>query len=328
MKRNPKILALLLSCLMIVSVFGCAKKQEFPTRALEMVIPFGVGGASDISAREFSKHLEKYLKQPIKPVNKGGSGTVEGFEYALAQPADGYTLFELTTSVIMKESQSAASKKFTETFDPLVMMMTDFQVLCTYKDNANFKTADELVAYAKANPGAAKIAGISAGAADDCTQSTVAKGLGIAWTYVPYKSGSEIKAAILGKEIALVQDKIASILPLLQSGDLVPLLIFADSRVDVIPQLKGIPCIADYNISGIPISWRCIAVRKDVPKEAYDVLFKACTDAFNDPEFKAYKEKEFLNIMDVAKTPEAIGKIWQEELKAYTQFYKETGVIK
>ncbi len=328
MKKTLRILALMLICMMIVPVFGCAKKQEFPTRALEMVIPFGVGGASDISAREFGKYLEKYVKQPIKPVNKGGSGTVEGFEYALAQPADGYTLFELTTSVIMKESQSAASKKFTETFDPLVMMMTDFQILCTYKGNEKFKTADELVTYAKANPGAVKIAGISAGAADDCTQSTVAKGLGIKWTYVPYTSGSEIKAAILGKEIALVQDKVASILPLLQSGDLIPILIFADNRVDIIPQLKGIPCISDYGISGIPISWRCIAVRKDTPKEVKDILFKACSDTFNDPDFKAYKEKEFLNIMDVAKTPEAISKVWQAELKAYTQFYKETGVIK
>jgi len=328
MKKVFRMAILLLVFVMLISIFGCQRKvDEYPARAIDVVIPFGVGGASDISARQFAKIAEKYVGVPINCVNKGGSGTVEGLEYAYSQPADGYTVFELTTSVIMKEAQNAASIKFTETFDPLLMMMKDFQIYCVKKGNDKFQTLDEMINYGKNNPGDIKIAGISAGACDDCTQSLMAKGLGIEFTYVPYKSGSEIKAAILGDEIDLVQDKVASILPLIESGDLIPLILVCDKRVDAIPVLQGVPCAGEFGISGTPIAWRCFAVRKDVPQERKDFLLKAFTDAFNDEDFIKFKETRYLNLLDVDKTPEAIRKTWEKELESYIGFYKETGLI-
>jgi tripartite-type tricarboxylate transporter receptor subunit TctC len=70
-----------------------------------------------------------------------------------------------------------------------------------------------------------KIAGISPGGFDDFIQSSFAKEAGIEWTYVPYKSGSQIKAAVMGGEITVYQDKIVSCLPLIQSGDIRPLVV-------------------------------------------------------------------------------------------------------
>ncbi|MGD9154808.1 MAG: tripartite tricarboxylate transporter substrate binding protein [Bacillota bacterium] len=313
---------------MLIFSSGYAKKAEFPKRPLELVIPFGVGGASDISARQFAKIAEKYIRKPINCVNKGGSGTVEGFEYAYAQKADGYTLLELTTSVLMKEAQNACSAKFTATFDPLVMMMADFSILCVKKGNHKFQTLDQMRAYAKAKPGALKISGISAGAFDDCVQSQIAKGFKIKWTFVPYKSGSEAKAAILGGETDLIQDKVASILPLLESGDLIPLLLASNKRVKGIPILEKVPCADDFGIKGIPVAWRSIAVRKGTPKAIRSFLLKALRSAFNDKAFMEYKRKNYLNLLAVDESPAAMRKTWKKELETYDQFYKEIGIIK
>jgi len=328
MKRTFRTAVLLAACMMLIFTTGYAREKEFPQRPLEMVIPFGVGGASDLSARQFAKIAEKYIGKPINCVNKGGSGTVEGFEYAYAQKADGYTLLELTTSVLMKQAQNSCSAKFTETFDPLVMMMKDFSILCVKKDNGKFQTLDQMTAYAKAKPGAVKISGISAGAVDDCTQMLIAKGLKIKWTFVPYKSGSEAKAAILGGETDLIQDKVASILPLLESGDLIPILLACDKRVEGIPILKKVPCAGDFGIKGIPIAWRSIAIRKDTPAGIKKILSQALTEAFNDKKFVEYKQNEYLNLLDVDKTPVEMRKTWNRELKAYDKFYKEIGIIK
>jgi putative tricarboxylic transport membrane protein len=328
MKRKLQVVALGLAFMMLIFSSGYAKKAEFPKRPLELVIPFGVGGASDLSARQFAKIAEKYIGKPINCVNKGGSGTVEGFEYAYAQKADGYTLLELTTSVLMKESQNACSAKFTATFDPLVMMMADFSILCVKKGNNKFQTLDQMIAYAKAKPGALKISGISAGAFDDCVQSQIAKGFKIKWTFVPYKSGSEAKAAILGGETDLIQDKVASILPLLESGDLIPLLLACNKRVGEIPILEKVPCAGDFGIKGIPVAWRSIAVRKGTPKTIKNFLLKALTSAFNDKEFMEYKRKNYLNLLAVDKSPAVMRNTWKKELETYVQFYKETGIIK
>jgi putative tricarboxylic transport membrane protein len=322
------MVALVLISVMLLLTSSYARKSEFPKRALELVIPFGVGGASDISARQFAKTAEKYVGKPINCVNKGGSGTVEGFEYAYSQKADGYTLFELTTSVLMKEAQNACSAKFSATFEPLVMMMNDFEILCVKKGNGKFQTLDQMVKYAKSKPGAIKISGISAGAFDDCTQSLIAKGLGIKWTYVPYKSGSEAKAAILGDETDIIQDKVASILNLLESGDLIPILLASDKPVKAIPVLKKVHYAGEFGIKNIPIAWRSIAVRKDTPMAVKKFLLKALTNAFNDKEFKAYKEKEYLNLLGVDKSPAQMEKTWKREIDSYIRFYKEIGMIK
>jgi putative tricarboxylic transport membrane protein len=328
MKRKFRVITVGLVWMMFIFSSCYASKVEFPKRALELVIPFGVGGASDVSARQFAKIAEKYIGKPINCVNKGGSGTVEGFEYAYGQKADGYTLLELTTSVLMKQVQNACTAKFTATFDPLVMMMNDFSIICVKKGNHKFQTLNQMIAYAKKNPGALKISGISAGAFDDCVQSLIAKGLKIKWTFVPYKSGSEAKAAILGGETDIIQDKTASILPLLESGDLIPILLACNKRVSGIPILKKIPCAGDFGIKGMPIAWRSIAVRKDTPKEIKRFLLKALNSAFNDKDFIKYKKDNYLDLLAVDKSPAAMRKTWENEIASYVQFYKETGIIK
>jgi tripartite-type tricarboxylate transporter receptor subunit TctC len=108
MKRMSRVAAAIVAAVVAAGAIASAgaqtKKVEFPKRPIEMVIPFGAGGASDIFARQYAQIAEKFLGKPITAINKGAAGTIEGMTYAFNQPADGYTLLEITPSVLIIEA--------------------------------------------------------------------------------------------------------------------------------------------------------------------------------------------------------------------------------
>lgn len=327
MKSVKKVMAIILALCMVCAVMsGCKKKDEtYPSRTIELVIPFSEGGASDITARQFAVSLEKELGVSITCVNKASGGTVEGLEYAYAQGADGYTLFWLTNSVLMKEAQNAANVTFTETFEPLMMVAADLTVLMV-KSDSPYTSMDELIAYAKEHPGELTIAGTSPGGFDDYQMTSVAEELGIEITYVPYSGGSEVKAAVLGNEVDIYQDKIASCLSLLQSGDVIPLAVISSSPITEIPELVGVPTLLDFGSDFDVGPWRGISVRNECDDSVISTLKEACVKAWNSEDFQEYLETNYLNIYPVTEQSQ-LADSWKAEVGTYTPFYVERGLI-
>ena len=147
---------------LLATLGSSAMAQNYPRRPVEMVIPFGTGGASDIFARQYAQIATKYLGKPLIAVNKGGAGTIEGMTYAYGAPADGYTIMEITPSLLIVEAQNRSSIKFRSEFEPILKVQADV-VLFGVAAKSNYKTIDELVAFAKANPKKLKIGGLSPG---------------------------------------------------------------------------------------------------------------------------------------------------------------------
>lgn len=201
----------------LVAMTGGAFAQNYPRRAVEMVVPFGAGGASDIFARQFSQIASKYLGQPITIVNKGGAGTIEGMVYAYSAPADGYTILEVTPSLPIVEARNSSSVKFRAEFEPIMRVQADVQLFGVAKDSP-LKTIDDLIAFAKVNPKKLKIGGISPGALDDYIARGFARAAGFEWNYIPYKGASVMKAAVLGGELDVYQDKLISFMSLVASA--------------------------------------------------------------------------------------------------------------
>lgn len=244
-KKRFIVLAILLAFTVMLVACGkggdpqpqAGKKTDFPKRPVEMVIPFGAGGASDIFARQYAQIAEKYLGKSITAINKGGAGTIEGLAYAFSAPADGYTILEITPSLLIVEAQNKTTVKFRKEFEPLLKVQNDI-VSFGVKADSKFKTIDELIAFAKQNPKKIKIGGLSPGGLDEYIAKGFARAAGIELTYVPYKSGSEVKAAVLGGEIDVYQDKLVSFLPLVASKDIRPLIVFNEKKLDTVPEIK------------------------------------------------------------------------------------------
>ncbi len=326
MKRTAIAIMVLIAVAM--GIGAQAKKVDFPKRPIEMVIPFGAGGASDIFARQYSQLTEKFLGKPINSINKGAAGTIEGMTYAYNQSADGYTILEITPSLLIIEALKKSPIKFRENFEPLLRVQSDLQCIGVAK-NSKFKSFKELVDYAKANPGKKlKIGGLSPGGLDDYIANGLADAAGIDWIYVPYKSGSEIKAAVLGGELDVYQDKLISFLPIVDSGDIRPLVVLNDIRLTQVPSLKDTPCTVELGINFTQGSWRGFCVKKGTPPEIKQILIDAMQKAYETQGYKDMEEKEMTNIRPGYAKADEFRKIWDDEYNGYVQIFKKMGLLK
>lgn len=334
---KKKLLLFLCSVTMVLSLAACsskspensgsaetAKKSDFPKRQIEMVIPFGAGGASDIFARQYSDIVKNYLGVPVTCINKSAAGTVEGMVYVNGLQADGYTILEITPSVLIKGVYGEFD--FINNYEPLMKVENDLMAIGV-SAKSEFKTLDELIAYAKENPGKLKIGGLSPGGLDDYTANGFASAAGIEWTYVPYTSGSEIKAAVLGGELDVYQDKLSSFLPLVESGDVRALVVLNDKEVDT-PLLKGVPSSVEKGIDFTQGSWRGFAVKKGTPDDVKQILVDAFYKAYQDPAFAKMQEDTHTNLSVGYLSSEDFGKAWETESNDFKAVFEEMGLLK
>jgi len=304
-----------------------APQAPFPTRPIEVVVPFGAGGASDIFARQYAKIVEKFTPKPLTVINKAGGGTIEGMTYVYNQPADGYTILEITPSLIIVEVLGSSPIKFRANFDPILRVQSDL-VVFGVTAKSPFKDIKSLLDFAKQNPGKLKIAGISPGGLDDYIANGFSHKAGVKLTYVPYKSGSEIKAAVLGGAIDVYQDKILSFLQLVQSGNIRPLIVLNDKRLTEVPELKNVPCSKELGIDFTQGSWRGFCVKKGTPPEIQKYLIDVFEKAYRDNAYKEMEKKEMTNLREGYLSADDFRKAWDAEFQSFQQIFRQTGLLK
>lgn len=324
--KSRKLITMAILTAVMATLVGSASAQNYPRRPVEMVIPFGTGGASDIFARQYSEIASKYLGKPLVAVNKGGAGTIEGLLYAFGAPADGYTIMEITPSLLIVEAQNKSSVKFRKEFEPIMKVQSDV-VLFGVAAKSPHKTIDDLISFAKANPKKLKIGGLSPGGLDDYIANGFARAAGIQWTYVPYKSGSELKAAVLGGELDVYQDKLISFMSLASGGDIKPLVVLNDKRLEV-PELKDVPSSVEKKVNFTQGSWRGFVVRKDTPPPVKKIIIDAFQKAYDDPAYKEMEKKEMTNLIPGYMKADEFRKSWDTEFDAYAVIFKDLGLVK
>lgn len=307
------------------SGISTASNSDFPKRSVEMVIPFGAGSASDTFAREYAQIASKYLGKPINCVNMGGAGTVQGMTYVYNAPADGYTILEVTPSLLIKELLKASSIKFRQEFEPLLRVQSDVQ-LFGVSSSSQFKTLDDLLNYAKKNPGKLKIGGISPGGLDQFIADGFAKKAGISWTYVPYNSGSENKAAVLGNELDVYQNKMIDFLPLVQSGKIRPLVVLNDTKLNI-PGLENCVASKEAGIDFTQGSWRGFVAKKGTPKDVCAALISALQKAYQDPQYKKLEESQMTNIRPGHMEAKEWKADWDSEYNQFEDVFKSIGLL-
>ena len=165
--KNKHALGLLIAMMVIVLLtVGCAQKApqpaeqkkagtDFPTKPITWIIPFAAGGPSDVIARAMANVSQKYLGQPLVVLNRPGGATTIGLNEAVNAPPDGYTIVFPGISSITQPLVGNTQYVYLESLDPICQLEYKPQGL-SVKANSQFKTLEDLIAYAKANPGKLK----------------------------------------------------------------------------------------------------------------------------------------------------------------------------
>lgn len=278
-----KIKSILATVLLLATLLSGGAQAAWPEKAITLICWSSAGSSHDLMARIVAKVAEEYLGQPIAVVNKEGGGGKVAMSYVLNQKPDGYTIMSNTRSMT-ELFPDPAGRMTIDDFRYVSRMVRDPFVI-TVRTDSPFKTIDDLIAKAKANPGKVTMGGFSVKSVDEGLVMDFEKAAGIDLNYIPYKGGSEPVVAVLGGHIEAVVSNPGEVNANYKAGKLRVLALATEERFapyTAVPTLKekGYPIVTEH--------WRGIMVDKDVPDEVVKKLDAAMVKVTEHPDFARF----------------------------------------
>jgi putative tricarboxylic transport membrane protein len=248
--------------------------QAYPTRAIEIVVPYAPGGGTDIMIRQIVKVLEeqKLVTVPVTVNNRTGGSGVVGKSYAINKPADGYTLVAVDAGNWQQELQGNATWNYRKDFTYVARMVTDVNLLIVRKESP-INSLQEFLAAAKAKgKGGLSVGGTNVGQVDHIANINLAKASKVELTYVPFKSGGEVMTNLLGGHVEAAWANPNECIGQLEAGQVRALAVGDEER------LKGLPKIATMKELGVVMvsnQWRALGGPGNLPKPVVDFWVNA-----------------------------------------------------
>ncbi len=287
-----------------------AQAPAFPTKPVQVIVPYAAGGVTDILARIIALRLADKWKQPVVVDNKPGAGTVIGTAAAARAPGDGHTLlitaFGFTANQVLVPNLPYDPKALT----PLSILADSYSYLYV---NANVpaNNVPELIAYAKANPGKLTFASSGNGSSPHIAAELFAWRTGIDMIHVPYKGNGPAINDLVGGQVNALFDTVAT-MSFVNSGKLKVLGIGSPKPIarspNVVPIAKsGVPALADFTAGGwfgmflpattpLDLQKKIYADVRSVleTKEVHDAILKAGLEPalMTQAEFSTYLKKD------------------------------------
>ena len=264
-KSGSFFLILVTACL-IVSLETQA--QEFPTKPVSLIIPFGPGGASDLTARAFVGAAHEYLGQPvIIQLKPGGGGAIASDIVAKAAP-DGYTLLMggpgPNTTLPAIEGRSRGPD------DLVAVCRINYNAMLTLVSaSAPYKTMQEFVQYAKANPGKLRFGHTGIWGGPDLLWKSIQVKAGITAKIIPYDGGAEALIGLLGGHIDVACLFPTQSTPHIKGGKIRALAV-SDSKRD--PDFPDVPTLQEAGVDVVSVVWKGVLAPKSTPRPVIEKL--------------------------------------------------------
>lgn len=290
------------------------KPLAFPERKVEIVVGFGPGSGTDITARALSEPLSEVLGVPVVVTNIEGSQGLNGLDYVYKQPADGYTLMLTTQTQLITQIYGLSEIKFTEEFDPVSRLCHDVTILGA-SSSGRFKTLEELTEFAKANPKAVKIAGLAATGLDGMIIKQFVENSGMELDLVSFGGTSDCLSALLGNHVDLTICEIATAKSLMDAGDMIGMMVLAENKLDGV----DIPCSVDLGIEATIGAWRGLSIKKGTDPEIIKYLEDAIAKAMESESWQEFLANNMLNYREGYANSEQFRAIWEEEYAFFEQ---------
>ena len=275
-------------CLLNLTIAD-VRAQSFPNKPVQMIISIPAGGGGDVNARIMMPEVEKALGQQIVAVNKPGGSDTVGTDALAKSKKDGYTI-GYTSAAAMVYARVTDPKGVP--YDPLkdfepISSHTFFPLCVAVLSSSPWKTFNELIDYAKKNPGKLRVSTAGMGSVANFNVEITKSLTGVDLTHVPFKGGEAVVTALLGGHVEVSYDIVGKYMPHVQAGTVRLLLV---SRK--IPFLPNVPTITELGYKREFLSgWHAIFAPAGIPADAKKVLVAAFEKAVKSPEAKAKVEK-------------------------------------
>jgi len=260
-----------------------ARAQEFPSKPIELVIPFGAGGSHDLTARAIVSVAQPYLGQPLVVVLKPGGGGAVGSQYVSRAKPDGHTLLLGGTgpNTIFALVQKAPTGP--DQFTPVARINYSPTIFAVRAD-APWKSLREVIAFARQNPGKLSFANTGPWGAADFPMRLIARAGGIEYNNIPFDGGGPSMLAVLGGHADGTFSFAAQLMPQLGAGKLRALAVTDSSRLAALP---AVPTVREEGVDVTFTMWRAVLAPKGTPQAIVDKLEAAFKRITEDKSFQA-----------------------------------------
>jgi tripartite-type tricarboxylate transporter receptor subunit TctC len=233
--RTRFILFVTLACLLWT---GGLQAQDYPQSPVQIVIPYGPGGLTDIFWRSTSEFIGNNMKGTIVLVNKPGGGGVVGTSFVVNSKPDGYTLVNVSPEAVSIAPAFTPNMPYDSEKDLTYIAKASIVGFgIAVRDESPFKTLEELVAFARANPRKLKTAGMGIAGTPHMIMGVFNREANVEITYVPFDSGGEVVANLLGGHTDFAVASLPPAKPHILSGKMRLLAVCSSKRLPTFPQI-------------------------------------------------------------------------------------------
>ena len=299
-----------------------AAAQPYPSKPIRIIVPFAPGGTSDILARAIGPHLTAAWNQPVIVENRTGANGNVGADYVAKSAPDGYTLFLSDMGALTINPSVYTSSPFdpVKDFAPVLMISYSPHVLAVHP-SVPVNTVQELIAYAKANPGKLNFANSGTGGAPHLAGVEFAARTGVQWTYIPYKGGSQAVTDVVAGNANVLFNGMLATYPSVKGGRLRGLAISGPKRVASAPDL---PTIAETLPGFETGSYQGMTAPAGTPREVVLKLNAEIGRILNTPEMLDMLAKQGTEVR--AGPPEALASFIVSEKARWAKVVKDAGI--
>jgi len=299
----------------------CAAAQEYPTKPIKLIVPFPPSGVTDIMSRVVAQKLSDMNKWTVVVDNRAGAGGNIGVDAAAKAPADGYTL------VMGQTSNLAINPTLYKNipYDPLkdlvpVVLVGEGPIAIAVKADSKMKTLADLVAAAKAKPGAVTMATPGSGTVAHLSGVRLMHAANVEFEHIPYKGASAAIPDLLGGNVDFYMASVPSVQGQVASGRLKLLAVTSKRRSPIFP---NVPTVGETYKGFDAVTWFGILAPAKTPAPIVAKLNAEINKVLKDPKVREQIEKEGGEV--IGGTPQQFAELMKAELAAWSAVVKASG---
>lgn len=260
-----------------------ALAQAYPTKPVRMIVPFAPGGTTDGIARIVATKVSELIGQPVVVDNRAGAGGNVGTDLVAKAPADGYTIAMVGNSFTVNPALYK-TMPYRQTELVPVVMAGKVPFVMVARPGLPYRTLPELIAHARTNPGQVTYASGGSGTIGHLGAHWFAELAHIKLLHVPYRGGSQAMTDLIGGQVDIFFDTLITSTPFLKSGQIRPLFVTTDQRLDTLPQ---VPTAAEAGFPDLGFSaWVGVVAPAATPKDIVERLNREVNTALATPEVR------------------------------------------
>jgi len=299
-------------------------QEDYPARAVRVIVPYAAGGAADIFGRVVAQKLGEALKQPFIVENRGGANGGIGSELVAKSAPDGYTLLATASGPITVNPVFYAKVPYdpVKSFAPIAQGTVYQYVLVTLASSPIQNIAD-LISAARAKPGAISYGSTGIGGGNHFAGELLALASGTRMTHVPYKGSSAALADLLGGQLSFMFDTVITAVPQIRAGKVRAFAVSSTKRASSLPE---VPTMDEAGMKGFDISqWQGFLAPAGTLKAIVARLNAEIVKALRSPDVHERLVTQGGNEI-VTGTPEDLAALISSDLRKYAKLIKDAGI--